>query len=57
MKLQKKQAKKHSKKEHLQDHEKNDNFADHNTHDKKIQEQKLTKGKFFGKRWFPFGNG
>jgi hypothetical protein len=43
-----------SSKTHIPDHEKNDQFNDQKTKDHKIKENKLTRGKFFGKRWFPF---
>jgi len=56
MKLAKKARIKKSKKSHVPDHERNDEFYAENTQQKKVQERKLTRGKFFGKKWFPFGN-
>jgi phosphoribosylamine-glycine ligase len=46
-----------SSKAHIPDPEKNDHFEAEKTKDHKIKENKLTRGKYFGKRWFPFNRG
>ncbi len=46
-----------SSKAHKPDPAKNDEFKDQTTKDHKIKENKLTRGTFFGKRWFPFNRG